>query len=84
MIIFVFIYICFPLFYRYKLRQDYLVEHGGYENEDWVVHTPVLKSFAADKLTPEQAQATLEYFLLRLVGFRLWYLQYRKCYTYST
>ena len=53
--------------FRYKLRQDYLVEHGGYENEDWVVHTPVLKSFASDKLTPEQAQATLEYFLLRLV-----------------
>jgi hypothetical protein len=43
------------------------VEHGGYENEDWVVHTPVLKSFASDKLTPEQAQATLEYFLLRQV-----------------
>ena len=52
---------------RYKLRQDYLVEHGGYENEDWVVHTPVLKSFAAEKLTPEQAQATLQYFLLRQV-----------------
>ena len=53
---------------RYKLRQDYLVEHGGYNNEDWgVVQTPVLKSFAADKLTPEQAHATLEYFLLRQV-----------------
>ncbi len=43
------------------------MEHGGYENEDWVVHTPVLKSFASDKLTPEQAKATLEYFLLRQV-----------------
>jgi hypothetical protein len=51
--------------FRYKLRQDYLVEHGGYDNEDWTIHTPVLKSFSAEKLTPEQAQATLEYFLLR-------------------
>lgn len=41
------------------MRQDYLTEFGGTDNEDWVIDTPILKSSA--KLTPEQAEATLDY-----------------------
>jgi len=44
---------------RYRLRQDYLTQFAGNENEDWVIETPVLKSSA--NLTPEQAEATLDY-----------------------
>jgi len=44
---------------KYKLRQDYLTEFGGIDNEDWVIKTPALNTSA--KLTPEQAEATLDY-----------------------
>jgi len=44
---------------KYRLRQDYLTEFGGNENEDWVIETPVLKN--SETFTPEQAEATLDY-----------------------
>jgi len=44
---------------RYRLRQDYLTQFAGNDNEEWVIETPVLKSSA--NLTPEQAEATLDY-----------------------
>lgn len=51
---------------RYRLTQDYLTEFGGAVNNDqWVVNTPALTSEDTDlsSLTPEQAEATLEYFV---------------------
>lgn len=47
---------------RYQLTQDYLCQFGGEEHEDWVVHTPALPP-APSLLTPEQAEATLHYFV---------------------
>ena len=47
---------------RYQLKQDYLTEFGGCEHEDWVVETPALSS-GPSLLTPEQAEATLQYFV---------------------
>jgi len=44
---------------RYRQRQDYLTHFAGNDNEEWVIETPVLKSSA--NLTPEQAEATLDY-----------------------
>ena len=35
-------------------RQDYLIQHGGYGNEDFVVETPVLTENVS--LTPEQTE----------------------------
>ena len=47
---------------RYQLKQDYLSQFGGAEHEDWVVQTPAI-SPGPHRLTPEQAEATLQYFL---------------------
>ena len=47
---------------RYQLKQDYLTQFGGAEHEDWVVQTPALSS-GPSLLTPEQAEATLQYFV---------------------
>ena len=38
-------------------RQDYLIEHGGYGNEDFVVETPVLQEPVS--LTPEQTEVRI-------------------------
>ena len=49
---------------RYKLKQDYLAEFGGPEHGDWTVKTPVLTPAEHSVgLTPEQAEATLDYFV---------------------
>ena len=50
---------------RYRLRADYLTEFkGGVDNEHWVVRTPALvKDNTAASLTPDQAEATLQYFV---------------------
>jgi trafficking kinesin-binding protein 1 len=55
---------------RYRLKADYLTEFGGYSNNDFaggsgfVIDTPCLKDpSAAVGLTPEQAEATLDYFV---------------------
>ncbi len=60
---------------RYKLRADYITEFGGYANQDFgascVIETPCLKQHEAGTsprghhapLTPEQAEATLDYFI---------------------
>ena len=47
---------------RYRLKADYLTQFGGVDHEHWVVKTPALVTSAAS-LTPEQAEATLEYFV---------------------
>ena len=47
---------------RYQLKQDYLTQFGGPEHDDWVVQTPALSS-GPSLLTPEQAEATLQYFV---------------------
>ena len=47
---------------RYQLKQDYLTQFGGSEHEDWVVQTPAI-SPGPSLLTPEQAEATLQYFV---------------------
>jgi len=44
---------------QYRLTQDYLTQFGGTENADWVINTPVLAT--TPHLTPEQAEATLDY-----------------------
>jgi hypothetical protein len=56
--------------FRYRLKADYLTEFGGYSNNDFaggsgfVIDTPCLKDpSAAVGLTPEQAEATLDYFV---------------------
>ena len=48
---------------KYTLRQDVLTEFGGCENPDFVIKTPVLKSENPTPLTPEQAEAALNYFI---------------------
>ena len=61
---------------KYRLRADYLTQHGGYTNQDFsekpvegfVINTPTLSTEQEQQikgsLTPEQAEATLEYFVL--------------------
>ncbi len=38
----------------YVFRQDYLIQHGGYGNQDFVVETPALTENVS--LTPEQTE----------------------------
>ena len=49
---------------QYTLKQDYLTQFGGSGHEDWTaeVSTPVLTTHNTG-LTPEQAGATLDYFV---------------------
>jgi len=49
---------------QYTLKQDYLTQFGGSGHEDWTaeVPTPVLTTHNTG-LTPEQAGATLDYFV---------------------
>ena len=49
---------------KYRLRADYLTEFGGYEHEDFILRTPLVPPEAAAGLSNDQAEATLEYFLL--------------------
>lgn len=46
---------------RYTLRQDFLTKFSGPANADWVVETPCLPEPTGRGLTPEQAEATLDY-----------------------
>ena len=39
---------------RYRLKQDYLAQHGGPQHEDWTLRTPALTP-APTQLSPEQA-----------------------------
>ena len=52
---------------QYRLKADYLTEFGGYSHEDFVIETPVLSSEEAKSVacgeTPDQAEATLDYFV---------------------
>ena len=52
---------------QYRLRADYLTQFGGYSHSDFVIESPVLSADEAAAvrtgLTPEQAEATLEYFV---------------------
>ena len=49
---------------RYRLKADYLTQFGGVDHEHWVVKTPALVTdTGATSLTPEQAEATLGYFV---------------------
>ncbi|KAI4497785.1 hypothetical protein M0802_007111 [Mischocyttarus mexicanus] len=48
---------------RYRLRADTLTEFQGYENADWFIPSPALKTEEVDlKLTPDQIRETLNYF----------------------
>ena len=47
---------------RYRLKQDYLAQHGGPQHEDWTLRTPALTP-APTQLSPEQAGAALDYFV---------------------
>ena len=47
---------------QYRLKQDYLASFGGSDHQDWTIKTPVLSS-SNTRLTPEQAEATLDYFV---------------------
>ncbi|XP_076665921.1 trafficking kinesin-binding protein milt isoform X2 [Andrena cerasifolii] len=50
---------------RYRLRADTLTEFQGYENSDWFIPSPALKSVDVDlKLSPDQIRETLNYFIL--------------------
>ncbi|XP_068986899.1 trafficking kinesin-binding protein milt isoform X4 [Bombus flavifrons] len=50
---------------RYRLRADTLTQFQGYENADWFIPSPALKSIDVDlKLSPEQIRETLNYFIL--------------------
>ncbi|XP_071877020.1 trafficking kinesin-binding protein milt isoform X3 [Bombus fervidus] len=50
---------------RYRLRADTLTQFQGYENSDWFIPSPALKSIDVDlKLSPEQIRETLNYFIL--------------------
>ncbi|XP_011065663.1 PREDICTED: uncharacterized protein LOC105152852 [Acromyrmex echinatior] len=48
---------------RYRLRADTLTQFQGYENADWFIPAPALKSEDVDlKLSPDQIRETLNYF----------------------
>ncbi|PBC27437.1 Trafficking kinesin-binding protein milt [Apis cerana cerana] len=48
---------------RYRLRADTLTQFQGYENADWFIPSPALKSVDTDlKLSPDQIRETLNYF----------------------
>ncbi|KAK2579304.1 hypothetical protein KPH14_008258 [Odynerus spinipes] len=48
---------------RYRLRADTLTEFQGYENADWFIPSPALKTEDIDlKLSPDQIRETLNYF----------------------
>ena len=51
----------------YKLKADYLTEFAGVQNRDFTINTPLLSSETEAEikngLTPEQAEATLDYLL---------------------
>ncbi|CAK9822034.1 Trafficking kinesin-binding protein 1 [Anthophora retusa] len=48
---------------RYRLRADTLTQFQGYENADWYIPSPALKSIDTDlKLSPDQIRETLNYF----------------------
>ncbi|XP_011251147.1 trafficking kinesin-binding protein milt isoform X5 [Camponotus floridanus] len=50
---------------RYRLRADTLTQFQGYENADWFIPSPALKSEDVDlKLSPDQIRETLNYFIL--------------------
>ncbi|XP_003704554.2 trafficking kinesin-binding protein milt isoform X2 [Megachile rotundata] len=50
---------------RYRLRADTLTQFQGYENADWFIPSPALKSLDTDlKLSPDQIRETLNYFIL--------------------
>ncbi|XP_039305083.1 trafficking kinesin-binding protein milt isoform X2 [Solenopsis invicta] len=50
---------------RYRLRADTLTQFQGYENADWFIPAPALKSEDVDlKLSPDQIRETLNYFIL--------------------
>ncbi|XP_043797133.1 trafficking kinesin-binding protein milt isoform X2 [Apis laboriosa] len=50
---------------RYRLRADTLTQFQGYENADWFIPSPALKSVDTDlKLSPDQIRETLNYFIL--------------------
>ncbi|XP_054000970.1 trafficking kinesin-binding protein milt isoform X2 [Hylaeus anthracinus] len=50
---------------RYRLRADTLTQFQGYENSDWFIPSPALKSVDTDlKLSPDQIRETLNYFIL--------------------
>ena len=61
---------------KYKLRADYITQHGGYPNQDFlqnnsdgfIIKTPTLsieqEVALKGSLTPDQAEAALEYFVL--------------------
>ncbi|EFN71844.1 Trafficking kinesin-binding protein 1 [Camponotus floridanus] len=49
---------------RYRLRADTLTQFQGYENADWFIPSPALKSEDVDlKLSPDQIRETLNYFI---------------------
>ncbi|GAB1869297.1 Trafficking kinesin-binding protein 1 [Camponotus japonicus] len=51
---------------RYRLRADTLTQFQGYENADWFIPSPALKSEDVDlKLSPDQIRETLNYFRQR-------------------
>ncbi|XP_076651595.1 trafficking kinesin-binding protein milt isoform X2 [Halictus rubicundus] len=50
---------------RYRLRADTLTQFQGYENADWFIPSPALKTIDTDlKLSPDQIRETLNYFIL--------------------
>ncbi|XP_031848218.1 trafficking kinesin-binding protein milt isoform X2 [Nomia melanderi] len=50
---------------RYRLRADTLTQFQGYENSDWFIPSPALKTVDTDlKLSPDQIRETLNYFIL--------------------
>ncbi|XP_029052654.2 trafficking kinesin-binding protein milt isoform X2 [Osmia bicornis bicornis] len=50
---------------RYRLRADTLTQFQGYENADWFIPSPALKTVDTDlKLSPDQIRETLNYFIL--------------------
>ncbi|KAG5312884.1 TRAK2 protein, partial [Acromyrmex insinuator] len=56
---------------RYRLRADTLTQFQGYENADWFIPAPALKSEDVDlKLSPDQIRETLNYFKLAIPNFR--------------
>ncbi|KAK1137279.1 hypothetical protein K0M31_001792 [Melipona bicolor] len=56
---------------RYRLRADTLTQFQGYENADWFIPSPALKSVDTDlKLSPDQIRETLNYFSGHLLSIQ--------------
>lgn len=60
---------------KYRLRADTITSFSGYDNEDWIIQTPIIPLDIDLQLTNEQIHETLKYFSKYYVMFIKSHLQ---------